>query len=184
MSNATLSNAVLESTRISFSYRKIWSTLHFPWATLIFGHLNQHCARKDQRCARNVIFLEQCWFFLEQRWSEGPKISVVQGKLWKSSELRGFGRKIPLLSSINLEQRGFELRGNNFRPRDSVAQGVAVLHLSNYSTIYQCIIMSRVTNYVSKCWEYFYSIGFSVKHNKKESSLRGKNDDQIFGPAK
>ena len=143
LSNATLSNAVLESTRISFSYRKIWSTLHFPWATLIFGHLNQHCARKDQRCARNVIFLEQCWFFLEQPWSDGPKISVVQGKLWKSSELRGFGRKIPLLSSINLEQRGFELRGNNFRPRDSVAQGVAVTiffyfsgHCTHHGTFY------------------------------------------------
>ena len=54
LSNATLSNAILESTLIPFSLKNIWSTLfflHFLWGTLIFSPLNQRCSRKNQRCS-------------------------------------------------------------------------------------------------------------------------------------
>ena len=62
LSNATSSNAILESTLIPFSFKNIWSTLffqHFPWIMLIFGPLNQRCSRKSQHCSN---FLEQ-WKF-------------------------------------------------------------------------------------------------------------------------
>ena len=54
LSNATSSNAILESTLIPFSLKNIWSTLfflHFLWGTLIFSPLNQRCSRKNQRCS-------------------------------------------------------------------------------------------------------------------------------------
>ena len=77
-------------------------------------------ARGNFHCSRRF---EQCWFFFEC-WFKGPKIRLAQGKCWKNS-----GDQIYLkLNGISIDSRT-GIRGNIFKPTDSFAQGVTVLHI-------------------------------------------------------
>ena len=43
--------------------------LNFPWATLIFGALNECCSRKNQHCSRKFSLFKKIWTMLTFSWA-------------------------------------------------------------------------------------------------------------------
>ena len=90
-----------------------WATL--PWATRSLNLRGfQLVTEKFEQHGFSCIFLEQRWF-----WSFKSALYKEKSALLKEMYYFYFAIYI-------LEQRGFELHGNIFRPRDSVVQGVTV----------------------------------------------------------
>ena len=98
-----------------------WATLSDEqhWYLVLEISTVQNCSRKFH-CSRRF---EQCWFFLDC-WFKGPKIRLAQGKCWKNSVDQIYLK----LNGISVDSRTGIL-DNIFKPTDSFAQGVTVLHI-------------------------------------------------------